>query len=207
MGVVLGAMTTISPGGAVSANWGLSGQVNRLYVLGSMEPFDEKIIMMESVSITFYGGAGPTVSIATSTSCSDSAAKFNVTITPGGCGDVGGSMSGSFFLMSYSYSKNDPIGYGQATYNGQRWVSTPTPIVLCGVSEGSASGGVDSGVTLTESYTGSQGSVSAGFPGVGWASDVSYGLVSSVGPGAGKSDGDQGQGNATVQHQPIWLGS
>jgi len=207
MGVVLGSMTTTSPVGAVSANWGISGQVNRLYELGTMDPYWERIVMMESISITFYGGAGPTVSISPSISCSNSTAKFSATISPGGCGAVGGGLSGSFFLMSYSYSKNDPIGYGQATYNGQRWVSAPTPIVLCGVSEGSASGGVDSGVTLTESYEGSQGSVSAGFPGVGWASTVSYGLVTGVTGGAGKADGSQGQGNATVQHQPIWLGS
>lgn len=207
MGVVLGAMTTTSPGGAISANWGISGQVNRLYELGTMTPYDERIIMMESLSITFYGGSGPTISIATSTSCSNSSTKFTASVSPGGCGSTGGGLSGSFFLMSYSYSKNDPIGYGQATYNGQRWVSTPQPVVLCGVAEGSSSGGVDSGVSLTPSYEGSQGSVSAGFPGVGWAAPVSYGLVTSVGPGAGKADGQQGQGNATVQHQPVWLGS
>jgi len=206
MGVVLGSMTSAGAG-AVSANWGVSGQVNRLYALGSMDPFDERIIMMESVNITFYGGSGPTVPINTSMSCANSSTKFSASITPGGCGASSGGLSGSFFLMSYSYSKNDPVGYGQATYNGQRWTSDPQPTVLCGIAEGSSSGGVNSGVAISESYEGSQGSVSAGFPGVGWAATVSYGLVSSVGPGAGKADGSQGQGNATVQHQPIWIGA
>jgi hypothetical protein len=51
-----------------------------------------------------------------------------------------------------------------------------------------------------------QGSVSAGFPGIGNASDTIYGLVTQVGGGSLEDSGKTGESNASVPHNPLYLG-
>lgn len=219
MAVIIGALTTVSIAGSISANWSVQAQINRLWELGSWTPYKTVVTKMESANITAYAGSGPSISLAPSTSCADSTATFSVTISPGACGaGGGGGLTGSFFLMSYSYSKGDAVGLGQESYNGQRWpgggggggveaIDAPT-YVLQGPAEGNESGDVtNKGVTLgSTTVEGTQGSVSAGFPGLGQADTIKYGIVSAVGGGTLKQDGKVGQGSANVPHQPIWVG-
>jgi len=221
MAVVIGALTTTGVAGSISAQWGVQLQINRLWQLGSWTPYSTVATAVENVSITTYAGAVGSVSLAPSTGCTDSTAIISVNISPAACGGGVAGLSGSFFLMSYSYSKGDAIGLGQESWNGQRWPGggsggggsvsfTDAPsFVLQGPSEGSESGDVpNTGITFGGGPTvnGSQGSVSAGFPGLGQADAVTYGIVSGVGGGSLKADGKVGQGSASVPHQPVYLG-
>jgi hypothetical protein len=134
------------------------------------------------------------------------------------------------FLTSYSYSKGDPIGFGTESWSFQKWIESgvagqsfvqiPEPTyVLQGRAEGSRTGDVgnettDLGVrfigeggggSLTYAehvVTGQQGSVSAGFPGIGNADDIELGLVNRVGGGLLESGGDTGQSSANIPHTP-----
>jgi len=216
MAVIIGALTTTGIDGAISANWSVQAQMNRLWELGSWTPYKTVVTKVESANITAYAGGGPSISLSPSTSCADSTATFVVTISPGACGGGVAGLTGSFFLMSYSYSKGDAIGLGQESYNGQRWPgggggggveSTDAPTyVLQGPTEGSRSGDVaDKGITLSVTVEGTQGSVSAGFPGLGQADTIEYGMVSAVGGGTLKEDGKVGQSSASVPHQPIYV--
>lgn len=220
MGVIIGAATTVSINGSISAQWSVQANINKLWALGGWTPYKTVVTKTETVSITAYAGAGPSISLLPAAGCSDSSAKFLVTISPGSCaGGSSGGISGSFYLMSYSYSKGDPIALAQESYSGQRWpggggggggdveyISAPS-LVLQGPAEGSASGLGTSGVTFGGGPTveGTQGSVSAGFPGLGQSDDTTYGIISNVGGGTLKSDGDVGQASATVPHQPLYV--
>jgi hypothetical protein len=223
MAIVIGAMTTTGIDGSISAQWGVQAQMNRLWELGDWTPYKTIVTKVETAAITAYAGASSSVSLSPSISCSDSNATISITISPGTCGGGGsGGLSGKFFLMSYSYSKGDAVGLGQESWNGQRWpgngggggggdvlyTSAPS-YVLQGPAEGSESGDVSStGITFGGGPTveGSQGSVSAGFPGLGQADSTIYGIVNNVGGGTLKQDGKIGQGSANIPHQPIWVG-
>jgi len=52
---------------------------------------------------------------------------------------------------------------------------------------------------------GTQGSVSAGFPGVGAANIVTHGFVNSVSNGDLRNDGKVGQAQVNVPHQPLYF--
>ena len=222
MAIIIGALTTTGVDGTISAQWSIQVQMNRLWQLGNWDPYKTIVTKVETVGITTYAGARSSQTLSPATGCVDSNAKINVNINPGVCG--GGAVagiSGDFFIMSYSYSKGDAIGLGQETWNGQRWpeggagggdveyTSAPT-YVLQGPSEGSKSGDVtNTGITFNAgaaTVDGSQGSVSAGFPGIGQADVTTYGIVNKIGGGTLKQDGKIGQGSANVPHQPIYLG-
>jgi len=221
MAVIIGALTTTGIDGTISAQWGVQAQMSRLWELGGWTPYKTMVTKTETVSLTTYAGAISSISLSPSTSCANSNATISVNISPGACGGGGpGGLSGSFFLMSYSYSKGDAIGLGQESWNGQRWPGgggaggaieyTVAPsYVLQGPTEGSESGDVTSnGIIFGGGATidGSQGSVSAGFPGLGQADTITYGIVTQVGGGTLKQDGKIGQGSGNVPHQPIWIG-
>lgn len=218
MAVIIGAATTTGIDGSISAQWSVQAQMNRLWTLGNWTPYKTIVTKVETVSITAYAGGGPSIALSPATGCTDSAAKFTVTISPAACAGGGGGLSGLFYLMSYSYSKGDAVGLGQESYNGQRWpgggaggagieYTTAPSVILQGPAEGSKTGDVSNlGITLgSVTVEGTQGSVSAGFPGLGQADTTEYGIVSNVGGGTLKEDGKVGQGNATVPHQPIWI--
>jgi len=94
--------------------------------------------------------------------------------------------------------------------------------VIQGIAEGSRSGDVgngstdlgirfvdDPGAAPADNYhivVGTQGSVSAGFPGVGNADIVQIGLVDRIGGGLLQAGGEIGQSNATIPHQPLYYG-
>lgn len=218
MAVIIGAATTTGIDGSISAQWSVQAQMNRLWTLGNWTPYKTIVTKVETVSITAYAGGGPSVALSPAAGCTDSAAKFTVTISPAACAGGSSGLSGSFYLMSYSYSKNDAVGLGQESYNGQRWPGggagggdveyTAAPsVVLQGPTEGSKTGDVSNiGITLgSVTVEGTQGSVSAGFPGLGQADITEYGIVSNVGGGTLKEDGKVGQSSANVPHQPLYI--
>jgi hypothetical protein len=220
MAVIIGALTTINIDGVVSAQWALQPQINRLWELGSWDPYKTVVTTLKTISLTTYAGAISTKDLSPSNSCSDSGATLDVNIDPETCGAAVTGIDDTFYLTSYSYSKGDHIGYGQESWNGQTWVAyggstgdlvyigTPT-YVLEGPSEGSSSGDVaNKGIvfnTGAAQVDGSQGSVSAGFPGIGQADTTTHGIIERVGGGTLKEDGKIGQGNATIPRHPLWL--
>jgi len=200
MAVIIGSSTTVDGfTGVVSVNWNLSPNVQRLWQLGSFTPYDTIL------NVT----GGPIIPIVQADGCVESTVKFDCTVNPAACEAGVEGPSGSFYLTGYSYSKGSPQGPGQCTYNGQQWVSDPIPnLVLCGGAEGTKSTTNDiTGIVFSSiDATGFQGSVSAGFPGIGNASETAYGIVSSVGNSPSAIDhGKTATGNATVKHQPLWF--
>lgn len=224
MGVIIGSMTTVSIDGTdgfQSVNWAIQVQPNRLWELGSWDPYKTQVTKIITVNVTTYASAISTVTLSPSTSCTDSTARKNVGISVSACGPTSAisfSESG-MFLMSYSYSKGDPSALGTESWSFQKWVDAavtgtylisidaPTAVIQ-GKAEGNKTGNVSNlGIVLDSvgQVTGTQGSVSAGFPGLGNADETVYGLVSSVGGGSLEDSGKVGQSQATIPHNPLYL--
>ena len=141
------------------------------------------------------------------------------------------------YVTSYSYSKGDPTAFATESWSLQLWVHAdpnstldrshfiPIPgpsTVIQGITEGNYSGDFDTpqkvGITPYASVsppgysiTGSQGQVSAGFPGIGNVDEITYCIIEGIGGGVlGDEAADQGKmGNsqATIQHTPLYLGT
>jgi len=221
MAIIIGSLTTTGIDGTISAQWGVQAQINRLWQLGDWDPYKTVVTKVETISLTTYAGSVGYVNLAPASSCANSTATIDVSIVPATCGASIQGLTGSFYLTNYSYSKGDAIGIGQESWSGQRWpgggsgginteyTDAPT-YVLQGPSEGSSSGDVaDTGIEFNAGAAqieGTQGSVSAGFPGIGQADTTIYGIVSRIGGGTLKEDGKIGQGNASIPHQPLYIG-
>jgi len=225
MSVIVGSMTTVNIGGTdghQSVNWAMQIAPNRLWQLGSWDPYRTQVTKTITVNVTTYAGTINSVLLSPSTSCSDSSARKDVSISVDACGPTSAinfSESG-MFLMSYSYSKGNPVAFGTESWSFQKWVDAdasgseflnvlaPT-YVIQGRAEGSRTGNVtDLGVVFQADgqVTGQQGSVSAGFPGLGNADDTTYGLVTQVGGGTLEDSGKTGEARASVPHSPLYLG-
>jgi hypothetical protein len=207
----------------VSVSFSLSPSVERLFQLGSFDAFDINITEQESVSITNYGGASTPVSLAPSTSCTDSTAKMAVVITPAPCfGSVvpiSRTGTDSLFITSFSYSK-DFQGYGQESWSLQSKPIiagfTGSQVFIQGFAEGNQLVGSDivsdDGVEITGSVVatsfdaeGRSLSVSAGSPGIGTDDTQRFGKVTEIGGGVGKEDGKKGNASANVPHQIVFF--
>jgi len=226
MAIILGSATQVSvngnSNGIVSANWGISPQINRLWQIGSWSPYKTMVTNVVNVSITMYAGAGPdSITVTPTQSCTNSLAYITVSIVPTGCGTSIEGVDDTFFLSSYSYDKSDAGGFGQQSYSAQKWddgdedceadivyVSAPT-YVMAGISEATitADTGLDTGITLDGglNVTGEQGSVSAGSPSIGTANTTIYGIATVVGNGDMCSRGKTGQGSVSIPLTPIYL--
>lgn len=193
--------------------------------MGSFDTFDVNVTTQESASINSYGGASTPVPLAPSTSCDDSLARMDVTITPAPCtgstNPIIRTGSTALFITGFSYSK-DYQGYGQ-----ESWSLTGKPIIqgftgsiafIQGFSEGNRITGTDivsnDGIVLVDSTTGTPGqvdatgrnlSVSAGSPGLGNDDDQDFGRVTQVGGAVGKEDGKRGTSTASIPHQLIFF--
>jgi len=212
MAIVIGAATQISFGGAcvISANWGYNPNVQRLYCIGEWEPDSSRVYYRptETLNITIYA-PGPTYSTDPTTSCAD-ASTIDASVSPAACGDSFGALTGSWWVTSYSYSKEDGALPGQESWSLTRWkyLDTTPPgnfveptYVMRGISEGQATpeaGIVFNGSTVTTH----NGSVSAG--GFGKAYTLEVGVVSQVGGGSSAS-GDTGQGSASIPYTPLYI--
>jgi hypothetical protein len=226
MTVIIGSLTEVTIGavntGFQSVQWALQVQTNRLWQLNSFLPYKTQVTAIKTVSVNTYASALPEYALPDVTTCADStiAADIDIAIDicPGQSAAPGFSQTG-MYVMSYSYNKADPQAFGTESWSYQRWVdsgvvgdefiNTEAPdLVLRGQAEGSRSGDVaDTGVEFkTEGQvTGQQGSVSAGFPGLGNADDTTYGLVNNVGGGTLEEAGTTGQSNASIPHTPLYL--
>jgi hypothetical protein len=227
MAIIIGATTQITGDvqGIVSAQWGISPQINRLWQLGSWDPYIQQATRVENVSVTCYAGGGPTINLSPASSCVDSTATLDITITPGSCVLLSGDLGGTFtvYLSSFSYNKGDATGFGQQSYSGQYWpggagdggggdnvefTDAPT-VVLQGRSEGTETADDDltTGVTFSTGWDiyGTEGNVSAGFPGAGTASTTRHGLINQISNGDLRNDGKVGQASVTIPHQALYF--
>ena len=225
MGVIIGSMTTVNIDGTdgfQSVNWAMQVSPNRLWELGSWNPYRTQVTKTITVNVTTYAGIINTMALSPSTGCIDSTAKKNISISIAACGPTSAIdfSEDDMFLMSYSYSKGDPTAFGSESWSFQKWVDAdatgaeflnvlaPT-CVIQGRAEGSKTGNATNlGVVFAADgqVTGQQGSVSAGFPGIGNADETVYGLVIQVGGGSLEDSGKTGESNASVPHNPLYLG-
>ena len=231
MSIIIGGLTTVFVGAAAdgfqSVSWNINRQPNRLWELGSWDPWKTQVGATMSINLTSYAGALDVVALAPSTSCTNSTAIKTIVINAETCDGSPVSINESnMYINSYSYSKGDPTGFGTESWSFQKWIESglvggdfvqiPEPTyVLQGRAEGSRQGTVGNGTTdlgvnflspeSSHVVEGEQGSVSAGFPGVGNADTIKLGLVDRIGGGMLESGGDTGQSSATIPHQPLYL--
>jgi len=229
MAVIIGAGTTVTSdkisSGFVSVSFTIAPQVERLFQLGSFDAFDTNVTTQESSSISSYGGASTPVTLTPSTSCADSTAKMDVTITPAPCTGsvvpITRTGSNALFITGFSYSK-DFQGYGQESWSlsGKPQIAgfTGNIAYIQGFSEGNRITGTDivsnDGLVLVDSTTGTPGlvdatgrniNVSAGSPGLGQDDDQDFGKATQIGGGVGKEDGKRGTSSASIPHQLIFF--
>jgi hypothetical protein len=211
MSIVIGATTTVFfPYGQciVSVNWGYNPNVQRLYCLGSWDVFDTVQKPTETLNMTIYA-PGSSFAVSPTGACVD-ATIIAASVNPTVCGDPVPGVSGNWYLTSYGFNKDDPVGPGQETWSMTRWVAggdTPAPTyTLRGIAEGQSShisGVINSGVVFTGTTTdGSTGSVAAG--GVGKAYTTRTGRVASVGGGT-NTGGETGTASVSIPYTPLWL--
>lgn len=212
MAIVIGAATQVSFESAcvISANWGYNPNVQRLYCIGEWVPDDTRVYYRptETLNLTIYA-PGPSYSTEPTTSCAD-ANTISASITPSACGGSFSSLTGSWLVTSYSYSKDDATLPGQESWALTRWKdlnSTPPSnyveptYVMRGISEGQAT--PEAGITFTGTTVDTQtGNVSAG--GFGKADELEVGVVSNVGGGSSTA-GDTGQGSASMPYTPLYI--
>jgi hypothetical protein len=212
MAIVIGAATTVNFDGAcvISANWGYSPNVQRLFCIGEWVPNDDRVYYRptETLNITIYA-PGPTYATSPTTSCAD-ANEISASVSPAACGGSFTSLAGSWLVTSYSYSKDDGALPGQESWSLTRWKdldsSPPSNFVeptyvMRGISEGQATS--NAGVLFTgNTVETTTGSVSAG--GFGRADTLDVGVVSQVGGGSSAS-GDTGQGSASMPYTPLYI--
>jgi len=235
MAVIIGAGTTIVSaqfpnGGILSVNFGFSPNVQRLFVLGSFQPYDAIVQKTRTLTVNVYGrrqdGSGGSLahSLTPSVSCAD-ADTVSVTINPASCVSTLLPFTESYFVNSYSYQK-DAQGYGQ-----ESWGMTTKPIIptytgtiimLRGIAEGTIGTGdgtmaaLDMGVVVDETASndalgaqieGQSGGVSAGSPGIGNFDISRFVVVTSVGNSLGLDstiDGKTGNASISVPLTPVF---
>lgn len=201
--------------GIQSINLNMTPQIQRLYELGSIKPFDKNITQQYSLSISKYsrGVDGDTYTIAPSINCDD-VDGVNISISTGNC--AGGiSISDKFYITSYSYNK-DIQGWGIESYN---LITKPIivggtviPRLLRGVAEGQTTidGGANTGVVFNTGVgysiiNGNSIEVTAGSPGIGKYTNTIFGEVSQIGGGTGKADGLDGVASVNIPYIPIYM--
>lgn len=203
---------------AVSAQWGVNPNPQRLYCLGSFNAYQTVEKPTETLNVTVYGPSsiGPYF-IPPSDSC---AIPTSITagVNPAACDvEVTSFSYTDYQLTGYSYNKSDAQLPGQETWSLTRWIAgsnptqSPAPNMLIrGVSEGSANvafGEIDGALvgidfendSILESIS---GNVSAGQQGT--ADRSLTGVAERVGlPTAG--GGDICTGSVTIPITPMWL--
>jgi len=214
MAFILSTSTTVSSPfqNAISVNTGAGFQQQILYQLSSVDPVYDVIIQaQETVNISIYA-PGPGYNTQSSLNC-EPANSISLSVDPGFCGSPvqGASINGNFYVSNYTYSKN------RDTYGIETWSLIAAPkfmdanlnvlyesIFLRGVALGSSTDG-ETGVSFAQTVPGEHVSinVSAGFPGVGQANTAHYGIVASVGGGAGAGPSD-GQASVNIPYTSIY---
>ncbi len=216
MPYVIGAGTFVTGfgSGIQSISLSLTPQINRLWELGSTVPYDKDIRKQKTLNITKYSGATQAnYSILASSDCTE-ATPLDLIISASNCNGGVFLDSDSWWITSYSYSK-DIQGWGIESYS---LINRPEIIgstgVICrmirGTAEGqrTSNGGADTGIQFlvgTTQVDGQTIEVTAGSPSIGKTFDIEYGEVASVGGGLGKGDGKEGNGQVSVPYVPIYF--
>lgn len=213
MAIIIGAGTQVefrNDSCVVSANWGYNPNTQRLYCIGDWSPSFQYDKPTQTLSIVIYSetwGSQPAqYSTAPTVACED-ANRIEANVYPAGCDLAITEITGSWFVVSYGYGKDDPLLPGQETWGLQRWVGDNTPTyVLRGITEGQGTippDDADPGITFTGVTTESEsGSVSAGS--IGRADTLRIGTISAVGNGDSTA-GVTGQGSASMPYTPLWI--
>lgn len=218
-------------GGIVSVNFGFSPQVQRLFELGTFDPYDSTVQKTRTLQLNVYGvrpdGGGGSLSldVSPSTTCVDTG-TVNTTVNPASC--VGSLLpfADDYFVNSYGYSKEN-LGYGQ-----ESWGFTTKPVIptftgtivmLRGIAEGTIGTGAGTmtstqmGVTVDETASndslgaqieGETGSVTAGSPGIGSFEVSRFVIVTSIGASIGLSpaiDGLTGNASISIPLTPVFI--
>ena len=236
MAVIIGAGTLVSipslfpQGGFVSINFGVDPQMNRLWQLGSYDPYDTYTVRQRSFSLTAYGkkldgtGGSLVYDVTPSTACQNPSNPVTISVTPTSCGYTIDPFSYVYWPTSYNYSK-DNFGWGQ-----ENWAFTTEPdmdisyggtiLFIRGIATGQVNTGAgmmdpaDQGIqydpnaskdSLGNWIDGENGSVQAGFPGIGDYNIQRELIVTYVGGSEGKSDGYKGQASVTIPMTPLYV--
>lgn len=211
--VVIGAASTVSFGGGecvLSANWGFNPGKQDAFCLGSWTPSEDHIIYkpQETLSVTLYA-PGPTYSTLPTQGCTD-AETVSASVSPASCGGSVDGVSGNWWVTSYNYSKGSKDQPAQESWSMTKWKNVgmahsnaiEPSYVVRGITQGQSSGAT-TGVVFDSTFADSEtGSVSAG--GIGQASTITHGVVSSV--GGGSSDVNTlGNGSASIPYTPLYI--
>ncbi len=236
MAVIIGAGSTVVStqfpnGGIVSVQFGFNPQIERLYELGSFNPYDTTVSRTRTISVNVYGskpdGTGGSLpfDVTPSVACVD-ANTTNITVNPASCVASLLPFADDYFLNAYSYSK-DALGFGQETWSFTSKTEitdyTGTIVMLRGIAEGTISTGAGvmlaeyQGVTIDAAASddslgnpieGESGSVSAGTPGIGNYDIQRHVIATAVGGSRGKHtliDGQTGSASISIPLTPVFL--
>lgn len=226
LSIVIGAGTNVSFGDQdaclTSVNWSFNPGRQDAYCLGSWEANPDYVTYKptQTLSITGYAPVHSNYSTIASTSCAD-ANTIDASLATATCdGSVDADVDGSWFVQSYSYSKETTDQPAQETWSLIRYrnlesflttqgvatdrIATPS-YIMRGITMGESTEatGTDTGInfsnTFARAYT---GSVSAG--GFGNASSIYHGTVSAVGGGT-SSMAFKGTGSASIPYTPLYI--
>jgi hypothetical protein len=209
MAVVVGGNTTVEFGGhcVISANWGFNPNPQRLFCIGSWDPYNTYYRPTETLNLTIYA-PGTSFTVSASTDCEAVGGDVSASVNPASCGSVSvDGVDGMWYITGYSFSKEDALMPGQESWSLTKWVSggltnglAPTYVVR-GIAEGQ--GTSNAGITFVgDTAESTSGSVSAG--GMGRADTLKAGVVASVGGGS-DTIGETGQGSAQLPVNPLYL--
>lgn len=217
MAVIIGAGTTVSadmwPASAcvISANWAYNPNSQRLYCLGEWAAYDTIKRPTQTLNIVIYSQGSISQDIQASTSCTTiTDVAVGASVTPASCaGAVAPFSYNDWVIVSYGYSKDDPLLSAQESWGLQRWATgagiTAPSHVIRGIAEGSVTIDVEGEAGMVFSGAtdeGTQGSVSAGA--VGRADTTKTGVVTAAGNSQSVS-GHIGTGSVSVPYTPLWL--
>lgn len=158
MTVIIGHGTTVTStqfpdGGIVSVNVSLQKNLQRLYQLGSKDPYDNFINQSTNIQLVVYGkdseGERGTIALAVSpsTTCVDTTG-IAISVSFASCiVDEALSSFNTYYLTGYSYQK-DNLGVGQETWSLTTKPTIPgytgTIVMIRGLAEGAISVNPDS---------------------------------------------------------------
>ncbi len=224
MSIIIGSATQVLIGGKSdgfqSVQWSIQVQNNRLWQVGSWNPYATQVTKTLNVSLTTYASVLGEVILDPSSDCTDSTANKDIIINPQFCGVAVDTFNEtSMFITSYSYSKGDPNSFGTESWQFTKWVdsnvtgtdiinTTAPTAVLQGITEGNYTSdiGLNFGLTLKneQQSSGFQGNVQSGFPGIGRGDISVYGIATKVGGGDLQNAGKIGNSSASIPHSPIY---
>jgi hypothetical protein len=89
MAIIIGSITTVSidgyTDGIQSVNWNINRQPNRLWELGSWDPYRTQVTATISVSLTTYAGVADVEPLQPADICANSTAVKNIVINATTC--------------------------------------------------------------------------------------------------------------------------